>query len=95
MGKKPKWVMVRLKKETHERLRRAIVALCAAMDRGTTPDARDVIDNSNPHALEMTFDTFITRLMNERDRHRVRSRKARTMKKLDERESALAEERGE
>jgi len=91
---KPKWMMVRLKKSTHERLKQEVARLCKAMEDGRATDLRSSVDNPNPAALGLTMDDLINRLLADRERHRVRVRRSATKARDAKAKATEAGERG-
>lgn len=79
---KTEYVMVRLKSGTHGRLLRQLRQLADAMAAGQARDERDSLDNVNPRANELTVDAFISRLLDQRDRHRARVKAAKDKKRV-------------
>jgi len=89
-----KYVMVRLRAETHAVLKYEMRRLVEAMRAGQCKDRRNNLDNSNPAALEITADQFIFDLLADRINHRERAAKSRERSRADKIGKDVREEMG-
>lgn len=73
--------LIRVSEETYNRLREYHDRLAKALEAGTLPETETVCDPINPLTGMFTFDTLVSRLLDQVDKHRERAKRSRAKKK--------------
>lgn len=78
-----RFTMIRVSEDTRARLQAVQDEIVALVERGTIPDPGTNPEQINPRAKALSVDALINLLLDRREEHKARARKARKRKGAD------------
>jgi len=76
-----RFTMIRVSEDTRARLQAVQDEILALIDKGTIPDPGTNPEQINPNAKALSMDALINLLLDRREQHKERARKARKAKR--------------